>query len=204
MSDTNVAGTSTLARAIAIVTRPTQIWPVIAAEETRSGAVFRSYVLPLALIGPLCGFIGGQLFGTAAYGTLGKAGVLSQLVGASVALVLALLCYLILTAIADSLSPRFGGNVAANAASRLIAYGSTPVWLSGLFSLVPSLAPLSILGLYSIVLIYKGVTPVMGVPKDRAGGYTIALVLCGLVLNIAVLALSVVNMNLIRGMGLMD
>lgn len=204
MSDTNALGSSAFARAIAIVTRPSQVWPAIAAEETTSGEVFRSYVLPLALIGPLCGFIGGQLFGTAAYGTLGKASVLSQLIGAAVALGLALLCYLILTTIADSLSPRFGGNVAANAASRLIAYGSTPVWLSGLFSLVPALAPLSIVALYSVVLIYKGVTPVMGVPKDRVGGYTIALVLCGLLLNIAVLAMIVANISLIRGMGLMD
>lgn len=195
---------SMFARAYALVSRPAATWSGIAVEDSTTTAIFRGYVLPMALIGPLCGFIGGQIFGVRVYGSLGQPGVLSQLTGAAVALGLTLISYVVLCAIAETLSPRFGGHTGSIAATKLIAYSLTPVWLVGVISLVPMLAPLTVLGLYSVYLVYRGVGPIMGVPDGKAAPYTLALVLCGLVLNFAVFVLSASNMAIIRGMGLLN
>src|SRR4051812_47600721 len=51
------------ARAKAILVDPKGEWPKIAAETESVQSVFTRYVVPLAAIGPVCGFIGGQVFG---------------------------------------------------------------------------------------------------------------------------------------------
>ena len=204
MADIETFRTSIFARAKSIILEPGKAWQAIAAEDTTTTEIFRTYVLPFALIGPFAGFIGGRLFGTGVYGPLASGGTLSQLVGAAVALVLTLICYVVLTQIVEGLSPRFGGKTSSVAAAKLVAYSSTPIWLVGLFSLVPMLAPLSVLAFYSIYLAYRGVSPVMEVPAERSGGFTLAFVGCGLVLNLIVVAFSLANVAIIRDMGLMN
>lgn len=203
MANTRIDAPSTLARAKALILNPGATWKTIAAEdETTTGAIFRSYVLPLALIGPVCGFIGGRLFGTTMYGTLAGDGLVTELVGALVTLALVLISYVILAQIAGGLAPRFGGKVNNLAATQLVAYSFTPVWLVGIFSLWPPLTPLGILSLYSIYLAYRGAGPVLDIPQDKTTGFTVAYVLCGLILNLVVIALSMANVAVIRGMGL--
>jgi len=204
MADSVTVPASIFARAKTIILEPGKAWQAIAAEESTTEQIFRGYVLPFALIGPAAGFIGGRLFGTQTYGALASSGVVSQLVGAVVALVLTLVCYVLLSQIVSGLAPRFGGKTSSVAAAKLVAYSSTPIWLVGLFSIVPMLAPLSLLAFYSIYLAYRGVSPVMEVPAERAGGFTFAFVGCGLVLNVAVLAAGLLNAAIIRDMGLMN
>ena len=196
------APVSIVERAKAIISAPAKEWARITEEETTSRDVFVGYVLPRAAIGPLSGFIGGQLFGYGAFGIAGKPPLLSSLLGAVVGFALSLMTYFILTLVADSLSPKFGGRHDMMRSAKLIAYASTPVWLCGIFALVPALGVLSVLGLYSIYLTRTGASPMMGVPEERGVGYTVAVVLCGLLVNIAVLALSATNMTLIQSMGL--
>jgi hypothetical protein len=44
----------------------------------------------------------------------------------------------------------------------------------------------------------------MEVPAERSGGFTLAFVGCGLVLNLIVVAFSLANVAIIRDMGLMN
>src|SRR2546430_12941643 len=46
-------------RAKAILMKPKEEWPVIAAEKTEIAALYRTYVIPLAAIGPVANAIGG-------------------------------------------------------------------------------------------------------------------------------------------------
>ena len=50
-------------RAKDILLKPKETWPVIAAEPATTQSIYMPYVLVLAAIGPLAGFIGGQVFG---------------------------------------------------------------------------------------------------------------------------------------------
>ena len=194
---------SIIARAIAIIISPAKEWPKIKAEDTSTREVFMRYVLPLALIGPVAGLIGYLIFGYSALGGVSfRPGLISAVIGAVVALALALISFLVLWLIADTLSRKFGGEVSPTNALKLVAYGSTPVWLVGIFALVPPLSILGLLALYSLYLIYVGVTPMLNVPKEKALLFTAVFVLCGILLNLAVAALSAANMKLLSGMGL--
>ncbi|MDE2596020.1 MAG: YIP1 family protein [Sphingomonadales bacterium] len=193
---------SIIARAKAILLKPLEEWPKIAGEETTTREVFMHYVLPLAVLAPVAGFIGGQVFGYGALGFHFRPPFVSSLIGAVVAFVLAIVSFFILTLIADFLAPKFGGEHSNERSFKLVAYSTTAVWVAGLFALFPPLSLLTVLGLYSLYLIYTGVTPMLGVPKDKALGYTAVLVLCGLVLNFVVAGLSMANMSVLGGMGL--
>ena len=67
-------------RVKAILLRPNEEWPRIAADDTPTRDIFLSYILPLALIGPLAGFIGGQVFGYGALVFSYKPGLLTAMV----------------------------------------------------------------------------------------------------------------------------
>ena len=54
---------SIIERAKNICLTPATEWPVIAAEPTSPGTLVSSYVVPLAAVGAIAGFIGGSLIG---------------------------------------------------------------------------------------------------------------------------------------------
>jgi len=58
-----------------------------------------------------------------------------------------------------------------------VAYASTPVWIAGVFNLVPMLAFLIIFAaLYSVYLFYLGVPVLMKTPQDKVIPYMIVSV----------------------------
>lgn len=200
---------SIIERAKSIILHPTTEWPRIAAEDTTTREVMTGYVVPLALIGPVCGTIGTLVFGAGVLGTgplveVYRPSPLSAVIGAVVAFALTLISFLVLTLIADWLSPRFGGQNRSEAAFKLVAYSATPALLAGVFSLVPHLNILGIVAFYGLYLIYTGATPMLGLPKDKAAGYTAVLVLLAFLLNLGVAAAVAANMALLAGMGLLS
>jgi len=178
------------ARAKAIVMTPKAEWPRIAQERTQPRQVLMSYALPLAAIGPLAGLIGGQLFGVGVLGFRYHPSLMSGITSAIVAYVMALVSLFVVAFAANFLSPKFGGRDDFAAAFRLVAYSMTAAWLAGIFSLILSLAIIGlILSLYSFYLFYLGASPVMGVPQDKAVGYTGVTVVVVLVIYLVASAL---------------
>jgi uncharacterized protein YqgC (DUF456 family) len=113
--------------------------------------------------------------------------------------VLALVGIFVLTLIADALAPRFAGQSSRVNAMKLVAYGATASFVAGVFSLVPGLGILAILGLYSFYLFYVGAEPVMRVPHDKALVYTLVTVVCAIVLSVVVSAVTIPVMHLFGG-----
>lgn len=180
-----------VARAKAILVSPATEWPVIAGEtETVQGA-FRRYVVPLAAIGPVCGFIGGQVFGIGAFGFKYHPSLISGLSTAIVAYVLALASIFLVAWVANFVADKFGGQSNYDRAFRLCAYAYTAGYVAGVFQLLPALAILGLLaGLYGIYLFYLGATPMMAVPKDKAAGYTAVTIIGVIVIGIIIAAVT--------------
>jgi hypothetical protein len=170
------SSTGLVERAKAILVQPKAEWPRIAAETTEPVKVLTSYVIPLALIGPIAGLIGQQLFGINAFFATIRPSLGFSLSMAVTAFVMSVVSLFMLSFIANFLSSKFGGKGDFPAAFRLVAYSMTAAWLVGILSLITALMPalgfLGLLGLYSIYLLYLGSTPVMAVPQDKAVGYT--------------------------------
>ncbi len=188
----NAQASALIARAKGILMDPAAEWAKIATETDEPKQVFLRYALPFALISPLASLIGGQLFGLGGLGITLNLSLTAGLTIAVVTFVLSLVSLWVIAFVANFLSPKFGGKDDFPAAFRLIAYSWTAAWLVGIFGLIPMLGILGILGLYSLYLLYKGASPVMGVPQDKATGYTVVTVVAAVVAMFAV--------NLVVGM----
>ena len=174
-------------RAKSILMQPGTEWPRIAGETTEPMKVLTSYVIPLALIGPIAGLIGAQVFGINALIMTIRPSLTASLTTAVIAFVMAIVGVFLLSFVANWLAPKFGGRDNFPAAFRLVAYSMTASWVAAIFGLVPSLALIgSLIGLYSFYLYYLGAEPVMGVPKDKTLGYTVVTVLVAIGLYLVI------------------
>ncbi len=193
-----------VARAQSVILKPAETFPKIATESDPPMSVFTSYVVPLVAIGPIASFIGGQLFGYGGFGFSYRPSLMGGLSTAIISYILGLIGVWVLAWIANFLSPKFGGKDDFPAAFRLVAYSMTAAWVVGIIGLIPALGILGLAGLYSFYLYYKGATPVMGVPQDKAVGYTAVTVVSAVVLYIVVGAVtaSIAGLGALAGGGL--
>jgi hypothetical protein len=179
-------------RVKAILLKPKEEWPKIAADPATPGDIVTRYAIPLIAIGPVASFIGGQVFG--------HYGLIAGLSSAILQFVLALVALVVVTFIADFLAPKFGGEANRAQAFKWIAFGATASWVGGVFGLIPGLWLLGLLlGLYSLYLLYLGATPVMKVPNDKAIGYTAVTVVAAAVLFWIVSAVTAAVMAAVLG-----
>ncbi len=181
---------SIVSRAKAVLLKPKDEWPLIARETTPSGDIFTRYVIPLALIGPVCSLIGGQLFGYGVLGVRFRPSLASSLSSAVITFIAALLGVLIVTFIANKLAPKFGGEESTRNAFKLVAYSMTAAFVVGVFNILPALGILGLLGLYSLYLFYTGAQPLMKVPADRAGAYTAVTAVCAILIGLVASAVA--------------
>jgi hypothetical protein len=177
---------SLVERAKAIILTPKDEWPKIAAETTSQRDILVKYAIPLAAIGPVASFLGGQIFGYGAFGFSYRPGLVAGLSTALITFVFGLIGLFLISLIADWLAPKFDGESNKLQAFKLVAYSYTASWLAGIFGLIPSLTIFGLLGLYSFYLLYLGATPLMKVPQEKSGGYTAVTVLCGIVLMVII------------------
>ena len=166
-----------------ILLSPQTEWEVIDEESTTPAQLYTGYIAPLAAIGPVAKLIGDSVFGVslplmATYRVpFGYA-----ITHAIVTYILVLVVTYVLALIVDALAPTFNGKRSPIQALKLVAYSSTASWVAGVFALLPALWFLTLLGFYSLYLFYLGLPVMMKVPKNKAIGYTVVVVLAAIVL----------------------
>lgn len=174
-------------RVQAILLKPKETWPVIAQEAGDVASIYKNYLVILAAIPAVATFIGLSVVGAGMFGVSFRVPFVAGLVNMVVGYVLSLVMVFVLSLIANALAPSFGGEKNPLNAFKLIAYASTAGMVGGIFSLLPGLSMLGVLAsLYSIYLIYTGIPPLMKSPQDKAIGYTVVIILCGIVAAIIV------------------
>src|SRR6185503_4379119 len=175
-------------RAKNICLTPNTEWPVIAAEPTSPGTLITGYVVPLAAIGAIAGFIGGSLVGTS-LGYLGtyRVPLASGLVVALFVFGMAIVGVFVLSLIINALAPTFGGEQNSTQALKVAVYSYTPAWIAGALQILPVLGILAIFGaLYGLYLLYLGLPRLMKCPEDKAVPYTAVVVVCAIVLSVII------------------
>ncbi len=174
-----------------ILLKPKETWPAIEKEPATTASVYSGYLVFLAAIPAVAGFIGLSLIGAGAFGISVRVPLLSGLVHMIVGYVLSLVAVFVLALIVDALAPTFAGTKSQINALKLVAYGSTAGFVGGIFSLLPALSVLGLLAaLYSIYLIYTGLPVLMKCPPGKAGAYTAVVVVCGIVAMVILGALT--------------
>jgi hypothetical protein len=165
-----------------ILLQPRREWAVIDTEPTSTARLYTEYVIPLAAIPAVAGFIGGSLIGYGVLGATFRVPIVRGLTGAVLQYVGSLVAVYVLALIIDALAPNFGGTRNQLQALKLAAYSSTASWLAGIFLLLPGLRTLSILGLYSLVLLYLGLPVMMKSPPEKSLGYTVVAIVAAIIL----------------------
>lgn len=174
-----------------ILLKPKETWPAIAQEPASVASIYNNYVIYLAAIPAIAGFIGLSLIGIGGFGVNFRVPIVTGLVNMVVGYVLSLVMVFVLALIVDALAPTFGGTKNQVAALKVVAYGATAGFVAGIFSLLPALSILGLLvSLYSIYLIYLGLPVLMRCPPEKSVAYTAVVVVCGIVLGIVVSAIS--------------
>ncbi len=170
-------------RAKSIILSPKTEWEKIAAETADVKSLFTGYAMILALIPAVCGLLGSTLIGVSLpiVGTI-RTPIGSALISMVLGYVLGLAAIYVVSLIVTALAPTFDGQKDPVAALKLVVYSSTPVWLAGVFSLIPMLGVLGIIaGLYGLYLLYLGLSPLMKNPQEKSIGYTALIVVCYIV-----------------------
>ena len=164
-------------RAAAVLADPATAWPRIEKENGDAIYLLISYVALFALIPAAAGLIGGSVIGVVLPGTgtvrmpLGE-GLLAAIFAYAAAFVQVLLVALLI----DMLAPWFGASRSFAAALKLAVYCFTPVWLAGIFLLLPGLRFLGFTGLYGAVILGSGLPALMRAPQQRSLSYAAVIV----------------------------
>ncbi len=181
------AASGIIQRAKDILLKPNETWPVIAAEPATTQSIYVPYVLVLAALGPLAGFIGQQVFGITMLGVTYHPPLVGALVMAIVSYGLSLATTFILALVIDGLAPNFGGEKNQVQALKVAAYAGTAGWVGGIFGILPAIAVIGLLfALYGLYLLYLGLPVLMKVPQDKALVYTVVVVVVYIVLFLIV------------------
>ena len=162
-------------------------WVVIKDETHTVAGLFTQYVMILAAIPAVASFIGWSIVGIGGMGTTYRVPIAAGLANSVVTYVLTLGSVYAMALVIDAVAPHFQGERDFMQALKIAAFFPTSWWIAGVFSLVPALAILSVVGgLHSLWLLYTGL-PLMAVPEDRRVNYAAVVVLAAIVITMIVL-----------------
>lgn len=183
-----------LNHAIGMLFRPENEWAAIKREKPTPIAVYSTYILILAVIGPACAYYGT----TDAGWTIGNRLIMLTPDSAAQLVILTYLAML-----AGSFALSYGINWMAstfgaaeeqngNNAIALAAYSLTPMYVAGLTLLYPdpwfNAMVLLLAASYGAWLMWKGVPVVMGMSKEQSMVYCGGILTLALVLLVSTLA----------------
>jgi hypothetical protein len=165
-----------IVRAAILLVKPSSGWTGIEKEPGDAIFLLSGYVALFALIPALASFIGASLIGVIvpADDVMREPvfdGLLNAVLGYAATFVQVLLIALMI----DVLAPRFGGQRSFSRALNVTVYSFTPLWLAGIFLLLPGLRFLSFTALYGVYLLTKGLPVVMKSPAENAKRYATAV-----------------------------
>jgi hypothetical protein len=177
-------------RVKSILFTPDTEWKVIAHEPGDAAYLFTNYVVFLAAIPAIAGFIGLSIVGVSPpNGSTVRVPLLAGLIHAIVGYLLTFVIVYVVAVIIDMLAPTFAAEKNFANALKLAVYSYTPAWIAGIFMLMPGLRFLGILGLYGLYLLWKGLPPLMNAPQEKSLGYAAAIVACAIVISLVVTAI---------------
>jgi hypothetical protein len=178
-----------LLRARAMLVDPVAEWLLIEKETGDPAFLLSRYVALLALVPALFSFVGSSIIGVAVRGVGAvRAPIFDGLFGAVFGYVGAFVTVLLLGFIIDVLAPLFNGRKNFGSAFKLAVYSYTPVWLAGIFLLLPGLRFLVLSGCYGIYILSRGVPLLMKSPQQKTPTYVLVIGVCAFVLTYAAAA----------------
>lgn len=177
-----------LERVKEIFTRPNTFWEGARSSEDSVQSLYLNYIAILAAIPVVCQFLRMTIVGISIpfFNMTYRWPFFHGIATAIAMYLMSLLSVYVVALVLEKLAPRFEGNISQIDALRLVAYCSTPMWIAGIFHLVPALSAL--LGLvafiFGLYLFYQGVCQWSGVPGQKRLVFLLCFVGCVIVVFI--------------------
>ena len=170
-------------RAKAMLLDPLVEWTRIEQETGDPAYLLSRYVAVLALIPAVFGFIGVSVIGVSVPGSGAmRVPVFDALFGAIFGYVLTCATVLLLGLIIELVAPWFGGRRNFDAAFKLAVYSFTPVWLAGIFLVLPGLRFLALTGCYGAYVLWLGLPRLVKAPEQKSQSFALLIVACACLL----------------------
>jgi hypothetical protein len=167
------------------VTEPKTEWRAVDAEEPTVQGLFTGYVMILAAIPAVAGFIGMCIVGSGVFGATVRMPIGAGVAHAVLGYILSLGWVYLLALVIHSFSPKFEGHGEFMDALKLAAFTPTPAWVGGIFNVIPSLWIIGFLfSLYSVYLLYLGLPILTEPPKEKELPYFCVVLLTMIVLTV--------------------
>jgi hypothetical protein len=183
-----------LNRVKGILFTPETEWLAIEKEPGTPAYLFANYVVYLAAIPPIAGFIGASIFGVSvpSIGTV-RTPLFAGLLAAVIAYVLSFAVVYAVAIIIDQLAPRFGGLKDFGNALKVTVYSFTPLWVAGLFQLVAGLRFVgNVVAFFGVYLMWIGLPRLMKAPADRAVAYVAVAAACAIAIVLVIRLIEIV------------
>jgi len=177
-------------RAKNLILTPASEWEKISSETHTVQGLYTGWIMILAAIPAIAGFIGFSIVGVGAFGLSYRVPLVSGISHAIASYLLSLGSVYVFALVIDALSPTFGGEKNFMQAFKVAAFAPVASWLAGVFSILPALSILGLLGLYSLYLLYVGLPRLMKTPAEKALPYTVVVILVGIVISLVAGAVS--------------
>lgn len=174
-----------IARAKAILASPRTEWPVAAAEPATIGGLYTTYIVWIAALPAIAGFIKSSLIGTGFMGVHVRTPIGAGIGGMVLQYLLSLAVAYVMALVINALAGTFNGQKDMVQALKTVAYSWTASWIAGIAVIIPWIGWLiAIAGaIYGIYLLYLGLPYTMKCPPEKAGGYTALAVIIAIVLS---------------------
>lgn len=174
-------------RARAVITNPGPTWVTIEQETTDWQSLYVPYMVTLALIPAVAGFFAWSVLGIGGFGVpmrLSVAGGLGLMVSQYL---MTLVMVFVWGWLISQLAGAFGGQPHLMNGVKLTVYASTPAMLAGVFSAMPGLTILALVGaLYSLYLMYLGLPVLMKNPAEKSIPYIVVAAIAGILGNMVI------------------
>lgn len=186
-----------LSHTVGLLTHPDKEWESIRAESESVSKLYFGHILLLALIPAAAAFygttqVGWQIGG----GQLVKLTTASALQLCALAYVAMLVGVYILGKFIDFFAATYDAQDTTPRGVTLAAYTATPIFLLGVIAAYPNIWVNMAVGLvaiaYAVYLLYEGLPILMKIPEDRGFMFASSVLTVGLVMLVALLAISVV------------
>jgi hypothetical protein len=168
-------------RAKAILVDPAAAWARIEPESGDPALLISRYVAWLAFIPALFGFIGTSLIGVIVPGGgIIRTPLVDGFFSAIFGYVMTCFTVLLLGVIINFTAPFFGGRRDFDSAFKLAVYSFTPVWLTGVFLVLPGLRFLLLMGFYGAYILRLGLPQLTR--AKRVSDFTVLIVIAAFAL----------------------
>lgn len=176
-----------------LIVEPRSEWALIVSDSADRLPMLR-YVAILSLIPAVAGYIGSTYIGSEVSAGRFHDTLPTGLIKALISYLLSFAIVYLTALTIDAIAPLFGAQRNFTNALKLSVYSYTPVWLVGVVLLVPGLRFVTLLGLYALRLLWTGLPPLMGPPRNKVLRYAIAIAVAAFVI---VFALAIIQAALV-------